>query len=97
MAEWAATFKAIFTESGSSFCASFSEEGDHFCADFGEVIEVDHGYDPYPGPYIVIPKAWQDQTLPTNGKNMEDDVLVLEVPYVEVSNVYGTTVSIATE
>lgn len=96
MAEWAATFGARFEEVGSTFRVSFEEDG-QFSTDFGDVIEVEHHYDPYPGPYIVIPKAWQDQTLATNGKNMEDDVMVTEVPYVEVSNVYGTTVSIATE
>lgn len=86
MAEWAATFKAVFSEEESEF---------HAC--FGEVIEVDHHFDPYPGPYVVIPKAWQDQTLYTENKNMTDDVLVTEVPYTEVSNLHGTTVSIATE
>ena len=52
---------------------------------------------PFAGPYIVIPKAWQDQMLETKNKSMTDDVTVTEVPYVEVSNIYGTTVSIATE
>lgn len=86
MSEWAATFKAVFAEEESEFEACF-----------GEVIEVDHHFDPYPGPYVVIPKAWQDQTLYTENKNMTDDVLVTEVPYTEVSNLHGTTVSIATE
>ena len=63
--------------------------------DFGEVIEVQHGYDPYFGPYEVIPKAWQDQILPTTGKNMEGDVTVFEIPYSEVSNPDGTTIVIA--
>ena len=85
MAEWAATFKAVFTE-----------EVGQFCATFGEVIQVDHDYDPYLGPYVVIPKAWEDQILATKDKNMTDDVTVKEVPYDEVTNVYGTTVSIAT-
>lgn len=52
---------------------------------------------PYAGPYLVIPKAWQDQVLATKNKSMTDDVTVTEVPYTEVSNIYGTTVSIATE
>lgn len=86
MAEWAATFRA-----------TFSEEQEQMCACFGEVVEVDHDYDPYLGPYTVIPKAWVDQVLLTKDKNMTDDVTVTEVPYTEVSNIYGTTVSIATE
>lgn len=82
--EWAATFTANFYEDGE------------FEATFGEVIEVAHDYDPYQGPYEVIPKAWEDQTLATKDKTMTDDVLVFEVPYSEVSNQYGETVSIAT-
>lgn len=62
---------------------------------FGEVIEVQHGYDPYEGPYEVIPKPWLDQVLPTKDKTMTDDVTVFEVPYAEVANPHGTTVTIA--
>ena len=50
--------------------------------------------DSYEGPYEVIPKT-VDQILATNKKRMTDDVTVTEIPYAEVSNVYGTTVTIA--
>ena len=43
----------------------------------------------YDGDYIVIPKAFQEQVLPTNGKAMIDDVTVREIPYYETSNEYG--------
>ena len=49
---------------------------------------------PYEGPYIVIPKT-VDQYLATNNKTMTDDVTVTEIPYAEVGNQYGTTVTIA--
>lgn len=49
----------------------------------------------YDGVYDVIPKAYVMQTLDTNGKTMEDDVRVHEVPYYETSNLNGTTVYIA--
>lgn len=84
MADWAATFRVRFTETND------------FKVTFGEVIEVDHDYDPYPGPYEVIPKR-RDQILATNGKNMEDDVTVKEVPWTEVSNPTGTTYTIAAD
>ena len=77
------------------FILDFFEEDEEFVLDFGEVFEIDHDYDPYLGPYQVIPKAWEDQVLPTNGKNMTDDVTVFEVPYDEVTNPTGTTVVIA--
>lgn len=82
MAEWAATFKATF------------EEDESLTASFGEVIEIDHDYDPYEGPYEVTPKT-VEQILETKDKNMVDDVTVHEIPYAEVSNTYGTTVTIA--
>ena len=77
------------------FVLDFHEEDAEFVLDFGEVFEIDHDYDPYLGPYEVIPKAWEDQVLATNGKNMTDDVTVYEVPYDEVTNPTGTTVVIA--
>ena len=52
-------------------------------------------YPTYEGPYIVTPLAFVEQTLDTNQKLMDDDVTVLEIPYAEVSNIHGTTVTIA--
>lgn len=52
----------------------------------------------YEGDYEVTPKLHITQTLDTDGKYMEDDVIVLEVPYYETSNESGgTTVYICTE
>lgn len=95
MAEWSATFRLKFSEEGSEFKLNFIDSED-FKTSFGEIIEVEHGYDPYGGPYIVTPKRY-DQILATNGKNMEDDVTVLEVPWIEVSNPEGTTYIIASD
>lgn len=53
--------------------------------------------DIYDGTYDVIPKAHELQTLDTNGKTMEDDVRVHEIPYFETSNTSGITVYIANE
>lgn len=73
----------------------FEEEDLEFDLDFEEVQIIHTDYDPYMGPYEVIPKAWEDQILATNRKNMTDDVTVFEVPYDEVTNPTGTTVVIA--
>lgn len=52
--------------------------------------------DTYDGSYEVTPKAWEVQTLATEGKLMLDDVTVFKVPYYETSNVFdGLTVFIA--
>lgn len=52
--------------------------------------------DAYEGSYEVTPKAWEEQTLPTRNKLMENDVTVFRVPYYETSNVHdGLTVFIA--
>lgn len=48
---------------------------------------------PYEGEYTVIPST-SEQVLYTNGLLMEDNVTVTEIPYAEVSNIYGTTISI---
>ena len=79
-------------------CACFIvefEDEEEFVVEFDEVIMVEHGYDPFAGPYEVIPKAWDKQILATKGKNMTDDVTVHEVPYSEVTNPEGRTVVIA--
>lgn len=47
----------------------------------------------YSGPYIVTPRAYE-QVLATADKIMNDDVTVQEIPYTEVSNLSGITVSI---
>lgn len=80
-------------------CCCFTlefEESEDLALCFGEVTEIDHDYDPYPGPYEVIPKR-RDQVLATKDKNMTDDVTVKEVPWTEVSNPTGTTYTIAAD
>ncbi len=49
----------------------------------------------FPGPYTVIPKAYENQTLLTANKLMMENVLVTEVPTYEVSNEWGKTFYIA--
>lgn len=46
------------------------------------------GNNPYEGPYTVTPQV-TEQTLRTRAKTMTDDVTVLEIPYVSVSNLSG--------
>lgn len=48
----------------------------------------------YIGTYDVIPKTII-QYLYTKDKTMSNDVTIHEIPYLETSNEYGTTVSIA--
>ena len=63
---------------------------------FGEVQTVTVA-DPYQGEYIATPKTTQ-QTLPTMGKVMADNVTILEIPYFDVSNPSGgKTIYIANE
>lgn len=50
----------------------------------------------YTGAYTVIPSAANQQVLNTGGYRMTDNVTVTKIQYAEVSNTYGTTVSIAT-
>lgn len=43
----------------------------------------------YEGEYVVTPKVESDSVLPTNGKQMQQDVTVLKIPQFEVSNESG--------
>lgn len=78
-------------------CIDFQiDEADSIDFVLDDYVNIAPTYETYEGPYTVIPKV-VDQMLATKDKLMLDDVTVTEIPYVEVSNIYGTTVSIATE
>lgn len=49
----------------------------------------------YKGEYVVTPLAFNSQELNTKDKVLEENIIVKEVPYFEVSNLEGTTVYIA--
>lgn len=52
----------------------------------------------YDGDYVVKPKAYEQTVLETDGLYMRDNVVVLEVPYFETSNIQnGYTVYIGSE
>lgn len=52
----------------------------------------------YDGDYVVTPKAYEQTVLETDGLYMRDNVVVLEVPYFETSNLQnGYTVYIGSE
>lgn len=53
-------------------------------------VEPEH----YTGEYVITPSR-QNQYLDTDNKMMTDDVTVLEIPYTETANQYGTTFAIA--
>lgn len=81
---------------GCCFELLFEEDAREFFLDFEEIQIIHTDYDPYLGPYEVIPKR-RDQILATKDKNMTDDVTVREVPWTEVSNPTGTTFTIAAD
>lgn len=58
-------------------------------------IHLDGGYEFYKGDYVVTPKANENTILQTKDKIMEENVLVLDIPYYEVSNEDGITICIA--
>ena len=51
----------------------------------------------YDGSYSVTPKAYEQTVLPTAHKTLTQDVVVLEVPFYQVSNGSGDTAYIANE
>lgn len=62
----------------------------------GDII-INGGYDFYSGEYEVLPKANENTILPTKNKILEENVIVLDIPYYEVSNTTGTTIYIGKE
>lgn len=48
----------------------------------------------YDGEHVITPKKDIQQTLETKDKRMNENVLVLEIPYSEVSNETGGTTAI---
>lgn len=71
------------------------DDGGIYDAELGSAIVINQiGGDPYEGPYTVTPKV-TEQTLETLAHTMTDNVTVLEIPYIAVSNPSGgTTVTI---
>lgn len=63
-------------------------ESENLIANFGEVIEVQHGFDPYEGPYEVNP-MFVEQILETKDKSMTDDVTVKEIAVYRTENPSG--------
>ena len=72
----------------------FIDEAETLEFTIDDYVNIAPSDEPYPGPYTVIPKT-TGQVLDTKHKRMTDDVTVTEIPYAEVGNVYGTTVTIA--
>lgn len=65
---------------------------------FRALLTIEQDYDIYSGPYEVTPSSNGEQVLHTANRLMEENVVVLEIPYFEVSNDSdGTTVFIAKE
>lgn len=61
-------------------------------------VSLPKGGSYYTGDYTVTPKAHEQTTLETQGLVMTGDVVVLEIPYYETSNVHnGYTVYIGGE
>ncbi len=43
----------------------------------------------FPGPYLVTPEAWFEQSFETAGKRMTQDLVVDAIPYALTSNTAG--------
>ena len=52
---------------------------------------------PYDGEYVVTPKTYDEQVLPTKNKRMINNLTVKKIPQYEVSNDSGYTLIIGDE
>ena len=74
------------------FNVQFTESQSAFKVDFGStyVLPLNESDIPmYEGEYNVIPSTKADKTLKTAQKVMKTDLVVIKVPYAEVSNTAG--------
>lgn len=70
-------------------------QNEEYTVDLESIIKIASQDIPvYKGDYVVTPKANSETVLQTSGYMMQNNVTVVEIPYAEVSNIYGTTVSI---
>lgn len=67
----------------------------HIEGDIGEFLPILPNV--YTGDLVVIPKAYESQTLECALKTMPGNVTVTEVPYFETHNPDGMTAYIASE
>lgn len=82
--------------SAGDICLSGIVTSDY--ADISGEVSLPTGGTYYTGDYVVTPKAHRQTTLETQGLTMTDNVVVLEIPYYETSNVHdGYTVYIGNE
>lgn len=84
-------FDLVFQSVDETFVIEFDSTDDSFDVEFGDVTVIDT--EPYEGGYIVTP-TFEVQTLETANKKMAEDVVVLDIPMSEVSNLYGVTLNI---
>lgn len=92
-------FDVSFSETTQKFEVTFRAHDQQLPANMGEVHVVKEyvGGNPYVGEYTLTPKVAQ-QTMPTKGKFMTDDVTVKAIPIYETSNASGgSTIYIAKE
>ena len=80
-----------------SLRGSISEE-EQLSGKISDAATKPPAYPPYTGQYQVTPSISGEQVLETKDKYMTDNLVVLEVPYSEVSNTAdGITVYIGKE
>lgn len=89
-----ATFNATFVTEEIAFNATLSVASVELDASWGDVMIIDKTYPDFDGEYDVIPKTTQ-QVLGTKDKHTTDDITIEAIPYSEVSNLHGTTITIA--
>lgn len=78
-----------FEERNEQFKLRLNEEREQFTAEFESLYLANAvPVDDYDGSYRITPKV-QAQRLDTEGKHMKEDLLVLAIPYSEVSNTAG--------
>lgn len=80
----------VFHEEKLDLPVCLRQEDMRMCVDFGhyQVIHISDPIPEYQGSYIITPRI-ASQTLDTDNKKLTDDIKVLAIPRVDVSNLAG--------
>lgn len=75
-----------FSSTDQKFDLTFGSSGKKFGLTFENVVMVDREHKSYEGEYLVTPSTIDDVTLETIDLYMKKNVVVVKIPYAEVTN-----------
>jgi hypothetical protein len=90
-------FETKFSSLNQNFNTKFQSDGESFSTEFGSFVDNGQNFPCYKGEYMVTPNR-EKQELQTANSILKENIIVVAIPYSEVSNLAGgKTFNIAKE